>query len=289
MIRSLAERARAFLNRPIEQRLDRPSFVPPSAAQQVALRLAYRDLLRRGGELPSFREVGFTAYSQGDEDGILLYLFALLGEETRRCVEIAAGDGIECNTANLILNHRWEGLLVDASARLAERGRAFYAAHRLSYVRPPAFLHETVTPGNVNELIADAGFSGPVDLLSLDVDGHDYWVFDALTACAPRVVVLEFRADLGPELAVTLPAGTEPDVHERFFGASLRAFVELGARKGLRLVGTSAYGYNAFFVQESLGRGVLPTIGVEACVGQREPSPELAALSWHHVRGHTPR
>ncbi len=283
MIRTLAERARAFLLRPIELRLDRPTFVPPSAAEQLALRLSYRELARIGAPLPPLRDVGFTAYSQGDEDGILLYLFALLGEETRRSVEIAAGDGIECNTANLILNHRWQGLLVDASEKLVERGRAFYASHRLSYVRPPTLLHATVTPENVNELVAGAGLSGPIDLLSLDVDGHDYWLLDALEACTPRVVVLECRADLGPELAVTLPVDAQPDVPGHFYGASLRAFVELGERKGLRLVGTGAYGYNAFFVRETLGRDVLPTVGVDACVGQREPSPELVALPWHHL------
>jgi hypothetical protein len=112
---------------------------------------------------------------------VLLYIFALIGAESRRCVEIGVGVGVECNTANLILNHRWSGLLTEANEDNVRYGRDFYGQHRLSYVRPPTFLQAAATPQNVNDLVADAGFAGDIDLLSIDVDGHDYWLFGALT------------------------------------------------------------------------------------------------------------
>src|SRR5580692_993562 len=94
---------------------------------QVLLRLQYQDLARRGTGLPDFSHVEFRCYSQNSEDGILLYIFSLLGTTNRRVVEISAGDGIECNAANLIINHGWRGLLVDGDSEQIARGRAFYS------------------------------------------------------------------------------------------------------------------------------------------------------------------
>ena len=66
-------------------------------------------------EMPSFREVGFKAYSQFEEDGILLYIFSIIGVSNKKVVEICVGDGTECMAANLLINHGWEGLLFDGS------------------------------------------------------------------------------------------------------------------------------------------------------------------------------
>src|SRR5215831_18093539 len=92
---------------------------------QVLLRQQYRELANRGGPLPDFADVEFRCNSQNGEDGILLYIFSLIGMTTHMALEICAGDGIECNAANLILNHGFHGLLFDGNAELIERGRAF--------------------------------------------------------------------------------------------------------------------------------------------------------------------
>ncbi len=93
---------------------------------QILLQLKYRELLQRELPLPTFEDVEFRAFSQNGEDGILLYIFTLIGMMNRRAVEICAGDGIECNTANLIINHGWTALLFDGNSQLIERGKAFY-------------------------------------------------------------------------------------------------------------------------------------------------------------------
>ena len=82
-----------------------------SQVEQVLLRLHYQDLIRRGATVPRLSDTEFRCYSQNGEDGILLYLFSILGTVNRRAVEICCGDGIECNAANLIVNHGWSGLL----------------------------------------------------------------------------------------------------------------------------------------------------------------------------------
>jgi hypothetical protein len=247
-----------------------------SAAQisQVLLRLQYQELARRGGPLPAFPDVEFRSFSQNSEDGILLYLFSLLGTTTRRAVEICAGDGIECNTANLIVNHGWQGLLIDGDRESIARGQEFYAKCRTTFVSPPTLAASWVTAENVNGLITNNGFGGDVDLLSLDLDGNDYWIWKAIDAVTPRVIVLEFNAACGPEKRLTIPY--DPDFRLDFSiqpyrcGASLPAFAKLGREKGYRLVGVQSLGFNAFFVRAGLGEDLLPERTPRECYEQTE-------------------
>ena len=96
-----------------------------SKLSQLVLIAHYRELARSANHGLRFEEVEFRAFSQNGEDGILLYLFALLGSGARRVVEICAGDGIECNSANLLVNHGWNGLLFDGNSANIARGRQF--------------------------------------------------------------------------------------------------------------------------------------------------------------------
>jgi hypothetical protein len=228
---------------------------------QVSLRMQYQALARSGGPLPALSDVEFKCYSQNGEDGILLYLFSLLGTTNRRVVEVCAGHGMECNAANLIVNHGWEALLLDGDDDLLALGRAFYAKCRTTSLWPPTLAQAWITAENVNEVVG-AHFRGPIDLLSLDLDGNDYWVWRALDCITPRVVVLEFNAGIGPDdsVSMTYQPGFQLDFSVRPYrcGASLAAFVKLGRAKGYRLVGLQSMGFNAFFVREGVGERLLP-------------------------------
>jgi len=129
MIRSALKRLRDFLAAPVLSRLEARELRDGHVVGQKALSALYRQLFHSRAPRPTFGDVGFRVHSQHEEDGILLYLFALLGTADRRCVEISAGDGIECNTANLIVNHRFTGLLVDADEGNVERAERFYSTH----------------------------------------------------------------------------------------------------------------------------------------------------------------
>jgi hypothetical protein len=236
---------------------------------QVQLRLHYQSLARRKDGLPSFPDVEFKCFSQNGEDGILLYVFSLIGTVNRKAVEICAGDGIECNAANLIVNHGWQGLLFDGNSEQVARGNEFYAACRTTWFAPPAFANAWITAENVNALVGSHGVAGPVDLLSLDIDGNDYWIWKALDCIQPRVVVLEFNGSCGPDRSVTM--SYDPDYRLDLAtqpyrcGASLPAFVKLGRAKGYRLVGVQSLGFNAFFVHEGVGEDLLPEVSPSEC------------------------
>jgi hypothetical protein len=262
---------------------------------QLILLNQYRDMLYRGVPLPSFGDVEFRAFSQNGEDGILLFVFGLIGMGGRRCVEICAGDGIQCNTANLIVNHGWEGLMFDGNERLVQAGRAFYRRLGDTFSLPPKMVNAWITRENINELIKENSFQGPIDLLSLDLDGVDYWVWDSLDAVRPRVVIAEIQCIWGADRAVTVPYA--PDFRTKYIdgfgvysGASLPAFVKLARKKGYRLVGVQRLGFNAIFVEEGVGEELLPEVEIESCVdrpfvtwARRELLPKVASLEWVDV------
>lgn len=241
-----------------------PAYKSSQAESQILLLLQYRQMMHSGTPLPDLTEVGFKQYSQTDEDGILLYIFSLLGTTNRHCVELCVENGIECNSANLIINHGWHGLLFDGSAENIEQGRRYYRGHPQTWLAPPALAAAWIDRDNINSLIQGNGFEGGVDLLSVDIDGVDYWVFEAISCIQPNVVVVEINVGLGSEAALTVPyrpdfAWNKDDPTLRnYYGASLNAFVKLASKKGFRFVGLNRAEHNAFFVRRGLGEDVLP-------------------------------
>jgi hypothetical protein len=131
-----------------------------------------------------------------------------------KSVETCAGNGIRCNTANLIIYHRWTGLLVDGDESLVEQGRRFYRRNPNTFVYPPTLVHAWITRGNVNDVIRDNGFEGQVDLLSIDMDGVDYRIWGAINIIDPRVVVVEYQDIIGPALAFTVPCRDDFNAYE---------------------------------------------------------------------------
>jgi hypothetical protein len=276
MIRALLKRARSSL-------LAAAGATAASRVSQVLLYQQYREMAARG-VVPSFAEAGFRVTSQFEEDGILLLLFAVLGTTNRKVVEVCAGDGTECMSANLVLNHGWWGYLFDGDTANVAAGRAFFKRSRDTWLHPPRFERAWITAENANDVIRGAGVEGPIDLLSIDVDGMDYWIWKAIDCVRPRVVVCETHNIIPPELALTVPYDpkfriTTPGYHS----ASLAAMTSLARQKGYRLVGTHRYGFNAFFVAEDLAPELLPAGSPAQCLA--DPSTlEARATHWPRVK-----
>ncbi len=262
---------------------------------QLLLLAQYRSIAEGKSSPLPLSDVEFRAYSQNGEDGILLYILGLLGMGKRRCVEICAGDGVENNTANLIVNHGWSGLLFEGDPALVQHARAFYSRCRDTAHFPPTIVNTWITRENINDLIRQHGLEGPIDLLSLDIDGIDYWLWEAIDVIQPRVVVAEVQAIWGAERSLTVPYA--PDFRCGFMegfgvycGASLPAFVKLARRKGYRLVGVQRLGFNAFFVQNGLCEELLPEVDARDCMdlpfvswAQRVLQPKAVNLPWVEV------
>jgi hypothetical protein len=213
---------------------------------QALLRHAYVP----AAELPSSAALAsrrFGMLSQNGEDGITWAILRQIGVTDRRFVDIGCADH-GWNSGFLAEECGWSGVMVDSDAQaLAATRRRFHAR----VATEAAF----VTPETVDALFTAHGFTGEVDLLSIDVDGSDYWIWRGLTVCRPRVVILEYNSVFGGGRAVVVPYETgrvwdEAAKAERYFGASLAAVERLAREKGYRLVAIEPDSANAFLVRD---------------------------------------
>ena len=176
-------------------------------------------------------------FSQCGEDGVLEAIFAQIGVTNRFYVEFGCGDGEQCNTA-LLRRSGWNGLLMDGMADAAAEDAVI---HR-----------EWISAENINGLFAKHGVPDEFDLLSVDLDGNDYWVLEELRH-RPRVIVAEYNANLPVDEWLTIPYDAEHAWDgSDFYGASLPALTGLLREKGYRLVYCNQAGVNAFFVAMEL-------------------------------------
>ncbi len=229
----------------------------------------------------------FRAFSQFGEDGILAWLLKRIEIPNKVFVEFGVENFTESNTRFLLRSDPgWRGLILDGSEEHMAfvRREEWFWRHHLSAVA--AF----VTRENINDLFRDHGVEGDIGILSVDIDGNDLWVWEAIDCISPRIVVCEYNSLFGPDRAVALPYDPGFDMFKAhysglYWGASLKAFNYLAERKGYRLVVGNTTGHNAFFVREDLCAG-LPTPSVAEAwrppqfrIGRTEAG-ELSYFDW---------
>ena len=239
-------------------------------AQLRSLRLDTRAVLRRlvldPNELDYPHRLSAQRCSLGsqrDEDGISWAIFQHAGIETRRFIDI--GCGSDGGTAGFYAREcGWQGLMIDIDDAHVASVRDRFSRAQVTAVCA------CVTRENVNDVVTQADFAGEVDLLSIDIDGMDYWVWGALSAATPRLVIVEYNALFGLDRAVTVPYDAAFDrsrlsgvLRKRYFGASLPAFVRLGHEKGYRLVTVEPTALNAVFLRNDVAPDI-PACPVEA-------------------------
>jgi hypothetical protein len=221
-------------------------------ALQVEIRRYWQDELAKPRNRDAKRLLahGAKVYSQGDEDGILAEIFRRIGCDSRLFVEFGVQTGVECNTLKLLLEG-WRGVWLEGDPdhvlRIEATHRSWLADDRLR-VRA-AF----VTAENIDGLIGGLVHRPDVDLLCIDVDCNDYWIWQAIQGIRPRVVMIEYNPAWPPPLSLVVPYDPAARWNGTgYFGASLEALTRLGAAKGYSLVGCGFTGANAFFVRGDL-------------------------------------
>ncbi len=239
---------------------------PEVRVPQKQLYLDYRNRVADGKSLPTYKEAGFSVYSQYDEDGITLYIFGIIGFKTYKFVDIGSGDCLYAsNTANLVTNFGFTGLFVDIKPQYHARAKNFYKNYMFTSIFPPQFYGDGVTKENINQVLTDKGITGEIDFLSVDIDGIDYWIWDAIEVISPRVVVIENHVEFGYN-NVVVPYDPEYkfyDKHPHYNGASPIAYNKLAKRKGYHLVATNWYGFNTYYLRNDLATSYLPEISVD--------------------------
>jgi hypothetical protein len=197
--------------------------------------------------------------SQNGEDGIVELVFALIGFNSRRAIEIGFA-ATEATLLNVAFAHRLHSLFIDGSNDTCRLAAAMFAVMRSPFM---SAVNAFITVENVNEVIAKQGFSGEIDALSIDVDGNDYWLMKAIEVVNPRLIVAEYNDRLGPNASISIQYDPLFDFskspHDFYQGASLAALNKLAEQRGYRLIGCERSGTNAFFLRSDIDAERIPT------------------------------
>jgi len=203
----------------------------------------------------------FRVFSQNGEDGIIDWLVGLAPGIPERFIEFGVESYTESNTRFLLRNRNWRGMVIDGSAENIDRIRA----DEISWQHDLTAVASFITAENIESLIADAGFAGELGILSVDIDGNDYWVWQAIGNASPWLVIAEYNAVFGDLHPLSVPyrpdfARTRADSSNLYFGASAKALQHLAASKGYACLGSNRAGNNLFFAREDIAAGMVSRI-----------------------------
>lgn len=213
-------------------------------------------------EIYSLKDVEFSSYSQNGEDGIIDWLVETLKlSEKSNFVELGCGDFRECNTRFLLKKRNWRGLLIDANMQNinAIKNDDVYWKYDLSVI------NYKLKKNDINEILFRNDFTKKIGVLSLDIDGNDYWILSELNY-EPAIIVCEYNGVLGDKFQLTVLYDDnfnrlEKHYSNQYYGASILAFIEVLKKKNYVFVGSDSRGINAFFVHKKYFNNISKKIG----------------------------
>ena len=221
-----------------------------SKIQEALGRIEQRQIAQMSGAIENAE---FRVYSQWGEDGIIQYLVNQLSIPNKVFVEFGVENYLESNTRFLLINNNWSGLVIDGSQKHIDyiKSDSIYWSHNVKAEC------EFITIDNINDIFLKNGIKDDIGLLSVDIDGNDYWVWESINCIQPRIVVAEYNSLFGPHAKVSTPytpSFYRGDAHysKVYYGASIAALTNLASQKGYSLVGSNIAGNNIFFVRDDL-------------------------------------
>ena len=206
-------------------------------------------------EYKDLSEVEFKVFSQWGEDGIIQYLINKLPIKNKYFIEFGVQNYRESNTRFLLMNDNWSGLIMDASQEHINFIRNDHIYWKYDLIAKKAFI----TKDNINKLISEENVKKEIGLLSIDIDGNDYWVWKAIECIEPVIVICEYNSVFGNNVEITIPYKEDfyrTDAHysNLYFGASLPALIKLANQKGYKFFGCTQAGNDAFFVKNEYAK-----------------------------------
>ena len=236
------------LKRTVDQKLGDPA----AAHLEATLLLAGKQMSWNVAAMPTntdFRKVGFKVFSQWDEDGLIQYLINKIPIAEKTFIEFGIENYEESNTRFLLLNDHWQGMVLDAS----ESDVRYIETDRIHWEFDLQAKRAWITRENIDALLSGSGFSNDLGLLSIDIDGNEYWIWEAIESLRPRIVIVEYNSVFGLE-PLSIPYQEDfcrSVAHHSnlYYGCSLAALDHLAKKKGYLLLGSNVWGHNAFFVR----------------------------------------
>ncbi len=207
--------------------------------------------IKLNGIYDNIQESEFKVFSQFGDDGIIQYLINNIDIENKIFVEFGVENYTESNTRFLLMNNNWKGLVIDGN-----KANIDYIRHDSIYWKYDLTAeHCFIDKENINATISNNNFSGELGILSIDIDGNDYWIWECINVVNPVIVIIEYNSILGNKHAITTPYDpkfnrTKAHYSNLFFGCSLKALYLLAQRKGYVFAGSNSNGNNAYFIRK---------------------------------------
>lgn len=212
-----------------------------------------------------FLKTQFKVFSQWGEDGLIQYLISNVKFCNKKFIEFGVEDYYECNTRFLLSNNQWSGLIIDGDAeniKKIKNDTIYYSSHLKA-------VNHFITKDNINEIIEINGFSGKVGILSIDIDGNDFWILKAINVVKPDLIIIEYNSHFGSKYPLTIPYDktfirTKKHYSNIYYGASICALNDLATEKGYSLIASNNAGNNLFFLKNKILGNIKPLTVEEA-------------------------
>jgi hypothetical protein len=208
-------------------------------------------------KIHSLKDIEFSSFSQNGEDGILDWLISKIKlNERLRFIEFGCGDFMECNTRFLLKKRNWKGLLVDSEKNNTD----IIIRDSMFWRHDIRVINKKLNKNNINQILIDNNHIKEIGVLSLDIDGNDYWVINELKF-RPAIIVCEYNGIFGDKYQLTVPYDkdfmrTRKHYSNLYFGASILALIENLKKKNYFFVGSDSSGVNAFFVEKKYFKNI---------------------------------
>lgn len=204
--------------------------------------------------LQNIQDAEFRVFSQWGEDGIIQYLINKLPIANKVFIEFGVENYTEANTRFLLENDNWSGLVMDGSKKNIDQIKHSPFYWKYDLIAKEIFITKGNIDGVIKSYIEESNFNKEIGLLSVDIDGNDYYVWEAINSIDPIIVICEYNAIFGDKHSITMPydenfVRTKKHYSNLYFGSSIQAICALAKSKGYEFVGTNKNSVNAFFVK----------------------------------------
>lgn len=221
-------------------------------------------VLNENKKSKNLKDYEFKIFSQWGEDGIIQHLTKTIEIRTKTFIEFGVEDFFESNCRFLLMKDNWSGFVIDSSSANIERLKQSYFYWKYHLVAIDAFI----TKENINELLAKSGFDEDLGILSIDLDGNDYFILEAISFFRPRILICEYNSVFGATRKISIPYERDfirahKHYSNLYWGASLAAMTHIASVKGYSLVGTNTGSCNAFYVRSDLLNANIESLSVE--------------------------
>ena len=213
----------------------------------------------------NIQDAEFKVFSQWGEDGIINYLINKLPIKNKVFIEFGVEDYTEANTRFLLENNNWSGLVIDGSTANINKIKSSQIYWKYDLSVKDVFITKNNIDSIINDYVKENNFNKEIGLLSVDIDGNDYYIWDAISSIDPIIVICEYNAIFGTIYSCTVPyddnfVRTQKHYSNLYFGASIKALCKLAKSKGYEFVGANTNYVNAFFVKTEYANKYMPNL-----------------------------